>query len=124
MPPARIGHRFQQLGQTMQSSFAQQALGLLFTESREDTLACDTIHERRLLERRVGLLSLSYLSWEASLSNNSQALPTRPILYALHAAYVILLKNRMEMGESLSPKPVTKNTLFYGDNLMERYGCY
>jgi hypothetical protein len=30
----------------------------------------------------------------------------------------------MEMGESLSPKPVTKNTLFYGDNLMERYGCY
>src|SRR5438132_7819265 len=74
MPPARIGHRFQQLGQTMQSSFAQQALGLLFTESREDTLACDTIHERRLLERRVGLLSLSYLSWEASLSNNSQAL--------------------------------------------------
>src|SRR2546422_7867454 len=74
MPPARIGHRFQQLGQTMQSGFGQQALGLLFTESREDTLACDTIHERRLLERRVGLLSLSYLSWEASLSNNSQAL--------------------------------------------------
>src|SRR5437016_4930066 len=90
MPPARIGHRFQQLGQTMQSGFGQQALGLLFTESREDTLACDTIHERRLLERRVGLLSLSYLSWEASLSNNSQALHTlSPLLNPCLACYTL-----------------------------------
>src|SRR5260221_13058257 len=74
MRSARVGHRFEQVGKTLQGGFAQQALGLLFAERREDTLACDTIHERRLLERRVGLLSLSYLSWEASLSNNSQAL--------------------------------------------------
>src|SRR5438874_2479290 len=83
MPPARIGHRFQQLGQTMQSSFGKPALGLLLTESREDTLACDTIHERRLLERRVGLLSLSYLSWEASLSNHSQALQQKSVLFLI-----------------------------------------
>lgn len=43
---------------------------------------------------------------------------------SLYAAYVILLRNMMDMGESMSPKPVTENTLFYGDNLMERYGCY
>ena len=32
------------------------------------------------------------------------------------AAYVILLRNMMDMRESMSPKPVTGNTLFYDDN--------
>jgi hypothetical protein len=35
------------------------------------------------------------------------------ILYALYAAYVKLLKNMMDMRESMSPKPVTENTLCY-----------
>jgi hypothetical protein len=74
MRSARVGYRFEQPGKTLQGSFGQQALGLLFAERRQNALAWDTIHERRLLERRVGLLSLSYLSCEAPLSNTSQAL--------------------------------------------------
>src|SRR5215469_17172825 len=74
MPPARIGHRFEQLGQALESSCGKPALGLLLIEGGEDALACDPIHGRLLLETRWGLLSLASLSWEAPLSNHSQAL--------------------------------------------------
>jgi hypothetical protein len=61
---------------------------------------------------------------EETQQNMTFKLPNQAMFYALYAAYVILLRTRMKMGESMSPKPVTENTLFYGDNLMERYGCY
>jgi hypothetical protein len=77
MGSAWIRHRFEDLSEALDGGFGQQALGLLWTEGREHTLSCDTIHGRLLLETRFGLLSLSYLLWEASLSNNSQALGTK-----------------------------------------------
>jgi len=74
MRSARIGDRFEHVGETVQAGFAQQGLGLLMAQGRKDTLACDTLHERLLLERRVGLIPLSSLLCEAPLNNNSQAL--------------------------------------------------
>ena len=40
-----------------------------------------------------------------------------PIRFALYTAYVILLKNMLDLGKSMSPKPVTRNTLSIVDNL-------
>src|SRR5579864_6657910 len=74
MPAARIRHRFHQFGQAMQAGFCQQVVTLLLAKRRENTAMCDTIHERLLLEIRVVVIPLSYLSGEVSLSNNSQAL--------------------------------------------------
>jgi hypothetical protein len=51
MRPARIGHRFEQVGKAMQGGFGQQDLGLLTTSGREDTLACDTIYGRLTLRK-------------------------------------------------------------------------
>jgi len=52
MPAARIRHGFQQVSQAVQAGLGEQAIRLLAAESREDTLACDTLHERQLLETR------------------------------------------------------------------------
>src|SRR5260370_39526590 len=51
MRPARIGHRFEQVGKAMQGGFGKPDLGLLTTSGREDTLACDTIHGRLSLRK-------------------------------------------------------------------------
>jgi len=39
-------------------------------------------------------------------------LPNQAILYALYAAYVILLRNRMEMGESSHQSQLTRTPYF------------
>src|SRR5579859_4496071 len=91
MPAARIRHRFHQFGQAMQAGFCQQVVTLLLAKRRENTAMCDTIHERLLLEIRVVVIPLSYLSGEVSLSNNSQALGDLGVLRDIIQAYLAFL---------------------------------